>query len=347
MSTAAPQLGSRSASTSSLHALAAVPTSRTAAQLESSSAHELGAIEFGTDKEGRATLVGGGSSSMDDVPLDDAFELFGAQQGEQQGAAMPPELNDWAFLERTPSPVPSAALAALDADQRATVDGAQDVLFTAHGGAEREREQDESLAHVIDDGAGLLRQFTSAFSPSPKGASSTLSGRVEGGGAARALRGSADAEEDSVALRVGGRTVRPFPLSSGISLRQLTLSYVRRTRRVPGRGRGRLSSRRASPSRPFARQPRLAASASARAFPPCTSTILSSRPSTSPRPPSACPSSHRRRPRPSRKTSSASSRTPSASRSASSRSSRRASTRPTRAGAAAPATAARRSARGR
>ncbi|GAA5840647.1 hypothetical protein JCM9279_007389 [Rhodotorula babjevae] len=150
-----------------------------------------GGVLFGTDKEGRATLVtGGAASSQRSQPADYSLDVHLGLEGVQQGrAARASEPDDWAFLERTPSPLPSSALAALDLEEgrRADGDGAGDTEMV-QGGARDGRAQNEAAMHDDDDGAVLLRQFTSAFSASPEQPSVARAGRGDGPASASALR---------------------------------------------------------------------------------------------------------------------------------------------------------------
>ncbi|GAA5909505.1 hypothetical protein JCM8208_006546 [Rhodotorula glutinis] len=144
--------------------------SRSVEQLGPLPPHDpLGGILFGTDEEGRATLVNGRRARSErSHPADYWLDVqLGLQGVQQERAARPPQHDEWAFVERTPSPLPSSGLAALDSRGQAGEDGARDGE-TAQGDVEAGRARDEVTAQVDDDGAVLLRQFTSAFSPSPE-----------------------------------------------------------------------------------------------------------------------------------------------------------------------------------
>ncbi|GAA5921918.1 hypothetical protein JCM3775_003415 [Rhodotorula graminis] len=181
--------------------------SRTSVQLAPT--HDaLGGMLFGTDQEGRATLVGTrAAGSRRSRTTDQSLEVHLDSRGvPQEGATMPPELDDLSFLERTPSPLPSLALAALE-DGRLVGDGVAGNVGSVCGEAPLGQARDEATAQDEHDGAVLLRQFTSAFSLSPEGPASTRSGRGYGARSARVLQFDERAEEGPSGSSVGGQKV--------------------------------------------------------------------------------------------------------------------------------------------
>lgn len=118
----------------------------------------------GTRQRGTSNSPGAGTSHYGGLGRS---RTGGCEGGDEHWAeATSRTAHDWSYVERTPSPLPGTMLHSSGTGEDA--EGSVDELDTPPECSRIDPDKAERPSAQVDDDTTLLRQFTSAFSPSPR-----------------------------------------------------------------------------------------------------------------------------------------------------------------------------------